>query len=62
MSALSQAEDDIRSVFFDGVEKLPLVKPNREDDFFEPGAVRQPAENFLRDVIPELPVGAKAVD
>ena len=34
VSALSQAEDKIGSMLFDGVEKLPLVKPNREDDFF----------------------------
>ena len=38
VSALSQAEDDIGSVLFDGVEKLPLVKPNREDDFFASAA------------------------
>ena len=36
VSALSQAEDEIGSVLFNGVEKLPFVKPNREDDFFEP--------------------------
>lgn len=36
VGALSQAEDEIGSVLFDGVEKLPPVKPNREDDFFEP--------------------------
>ena len=60
--ALSQAEDDIGSVLFDGVEKLALVKPNWEDDFFAPAASRQPADNFLRNVILKLAVGAKAVD
>ena len=43
VGALSQAEDDIGSVLFDGVEKLALVKPDREDDFFTPAASRQPA-------------------
>jgi hypothetical protein len=62
MGALSQAENDIGSVLFDGVEKLPLVKPNREDEFFAPAASRQPADNFLRNVILKLAVGAKAVD
>jgi hypothetical protein len=60
--ALSQTEDDIGSVLFDGVEKLPLVKPNREDDFFAPASPRQPADNFLGNVILKLAVGAKAVD
>ena len=60
--ALSQAEDDIGSVLFDRVEKLPLVKPNREDEFFAPAASRQPADNFLRNVILKLAVGTKAVD
>ena len=62
MGALSQAENGIGSVLFDGVEKLPLVKPNREDEFFAPAASRQPADNFLRNVILKLAVGAKAVD
>jgi len=38
------------------------VKPNREDDFFQSAASRQPADNFLRNVILKLAVGAKAVD
>jgi hypothetical protein len=62
MGALSQAENDIGAVLFDGVEKLPLVKPNREDEFFAPAASRQPADNFLRDIILKLAVRAKAVD
>jgi hypothetical protein len=62
VGALSQAEDDIGSVLFDGVEKLPLVKPNREDDFFASASPRQPADNFLGNVILKLAVGPKAVD
>ena len=49
-------------MLFDGVEKLALVKPDREDDFFTPAAARQPAEDFLGNVILKLAVGAKAVD
>jgi len=49
-------------VLFDGVEKLPLVKPNWVYEFFAPAASRQPADNFLRNVILKLAVGAKAVD
>ena len=60
--ALSQAENDIGPLLFDGVEKLPLVKPNREDDFFQSAASRQPADNFLGNVILKLAVGAKAVE
>ena len=62
IGALSQAEDDIGSVLFDGVEKLALVKPDREDDFFTPAASWQLPQNFLRNVILKLPVGTKAVD
>jgi len=57
-----QAEDDIGSVLFDGVEKLSLVKPNREDDFLASASPRQPTDNFLGNVILKLAVGAKAVD
>jgi hypothetical protein len=62
VGALSQTEDDIGSVLFDRVEKLPLVKPNREDDFFASASPRQPAENFLGNVILKLAVRAKTVD
>ena len=62
VGALSQAEDDIGSVLFDGVEKLSLVKPNREDDFFASASPRQPPDNFLGNVILKLAVRAKAVD
>jgi len=62
VSALSQAEDEIGSVLFDGVEKLPPVKPNREDDFFASASPRQPPDNFLGNVILKLAVRAKAVD
>lgn len=62
VGALSQAEDDIGSVLFDGVEKLSLVKPNREDDFFASALPRQPPDNFLGNVILKLAVRAKAVD
>ena len=62
IDALSQAQNDIGSMLFDGAEKLALVKSNRKDDFFSPGLPGQAPENFFRNVILKLAVRAKAVD
>jgi hypothetical protein len=49
-------------VFLNGTDELDLVKSNREDDLFEATSLRKLPENFLGDVISELPVWAKTVD
>jgi hypothetical protein len=60
--ALSQTQDGIRIVRFDGVDELALVKSNREDDFLESAFARQLPKNFLSNVISKMAIGAKAVD
>jgi hypothetical protein len=60
--ALSQAHDDIGPVPFDGADELAAVKPYRKDDFLEAVSLWKLPENFLSDVLGELPVRAKAVD
>jgi hypothetical protein len=60
--ALSQAEDEIGSVLFDGVEELSSVKSNREDDFFESVLSRETPDNFLSNVILKMAVWTKAID
>jgi hypothetical protein len=47
---------------FYGTDELAFVKSNREDDLFEAGFPRKLPDNFLGDVILELPIWAKAVD
>jgi hypothetical protein len=60
--ALSQTQDDIRIVRFDGVDELAFVKSNRKNDFLESAFARQLPKNFLSNVISKMAIGAKAVD
>src|SRR5262249_21761640 len=60
--ALSQAQDHIRLVVFDGVDELAFVKSHREDDLLEAGSPRKLPEDLLGDVIFKLAIRAKAVD
>jgi hypothetical protein len=62
MGALSQAKNDIGAMLFDGAEKLPLVKPDREDDFVLAAPPRQAPKDFFRNILSKLAVRAKAVD